>query len=44
MVCNRRLMVVRQEFEKAGLRPARVKLGEVKLSNGWGRKAVVKAL
>ena len=32
MVCNRCIMVVRQEFEKAGLKPIEVKMGEVELS------------
>jgi len=32
MVCNRCILVVRQEFEKAGLTPAEVKLGEVELN------------
>lgn len=32
MVCNRCIMVVRQEFEKAGLKPLDVKMGEVELS------------
>lgn len=32
MVCNRCIMVVQQEFEKAGLKPADVKMGEVELS------------
>jgi AraC family transcriptional regulator len=31
MVCNRCIMVVRQEFEKAGLKPDAVKMGEVEL-------------
>src|SRR4051812_44984134 len=31
MVCNRCIMVVRQEFEKAGLEPVDVKMGEVEL-------------
>ena len=31
MVCNRCIMVVRQEFEKAGLKPLDVKMGEVEL-------------
>jgi len=33
MVCNRCIMVVKQEFEKAGLKPAEVKMGEVELNN-----------
>ena len=32
MVCNRCIMVVRQEFEKAGLDPVEVNMGEVVLS------------
>lgn len=32
MVCNRCVMVVKQEFEKAGLKPADVKMGEVELN------------
>lgn len=32
MVCNRCIMVVRQEFEKQGLQPASISLGEVELS------------
>ena len=32
MVCNRCIMVVRQEFEKAGLKPVEVNMGEVVLS------------
>jgi len=32
MVCNRCIMVVRQEFEKAGLKPVDVKMGEVELA------------
>ena len=32
MVCNRCIMVVRQEFEKAGLQPQDVKMGEVELT------------
>ena len=32
MVCNRCIMVVTREFEKAGLKPAEVKLGEVMLN------------
>lgn len=32
MVCNRCIMVVRQKFEKAGLRPADVNMGEIELS------------
>jgi AraC family transcriptional regulator len=32
MVCNRCILAVRQEFEKAGLQPLEVKLGEVELS------------
>ena len=31
MVCNRCIMVVTQEFEKAGLKPGLVKMGEVEL-------------
>lgn len=31
MVCNRCIMVVRQEFEKAGLKPSEVVMGEVEL-------------
>jgi AraC family transcriptional regulator len=33
MVCNRCIMVVRQEFEKAGIKPLNVTMGEVELSN-----------
>ena len=33
MVCNRCILVVRQTFEKAGMEPVDVKLGEVELSN-----------
>ncbi|RYY47387.1 MAG: AraC family transcriptional regulator [Chitinophagaceae bacterium] len=32
MVCNRCIMVVKQEFEKAGLRPISVIMGEVELA------------
>jgi AraC family transcriptional regulator len=32
MVCNRCIMVVQQEFEKAGLKPLLVNMGEVQLS------------
>ncbi len=32
MVCNRCISVVRQEFEKAGLKPIDVKLGEIELA------------
>ena len=32
MVCNRCIMVVRQEFEKSGIRPLEVNMGEVVLS------------
>lgn len=32
MVCNRCIMVVTQQFEKVGLRPVEVKMGEVELS------------
>jgi AraC family transcriptional regulator len=32
MVCNRCIMVVRQEFEKAGLKPSMINMGEVELS------------
>lgn len=32
MVCDRCIMVVKQEFEKAGLHPLKVTLGEVELS------------
>lgn len=32
MVCNRCILVVRQEFEKAGLEPDAVSMGEVELS------------
>src|SRR4051812_47464093 len=32
MVCNRCIMVVRQEFEKAGFKPSDVKMGEVDLN------------
>lgn len=32
MVCNRCIMVVKQEFEKAGLKPVAVNMGEVELS------------
>jgi AraC family transcriptional regulator len=32
MVCNRCIMVVAQEFEKMGLKPSAVKMGEVELS------------
>ena len=32
MVCNRCIMVVRQEFEKAGIKPVDVKMGEVELN------------
>ncbi|MBE7170417.1 MAG: helix-turn-helix transcriptional regulator [Williamsia sp.] len=32
MVCNRCIMVVRQEFEKAGINPVAVTMGEVELS------------
>ena len=32
MVCNRCIMVVTQQFEKAGLKPVEVKMGEVELS------------
>ncbi|RYY44146.1 MAG: AraC family transcriptional regulator [Chitinophagaceae bacterium] len=32
MVCNRCIMVVRQEFEKAGLKPINVIMGEVELA------------
>ena len=32
MVCNRCIMVVRQEFEKSGIRPIEVNMGEVVLS------------
>src|SRR5688500_6918219 len=32
MVCNRCIMVVKQELEKAGLHPEKVTLGEVTLS------------
>ena len=32
MVCNRCIMVVRQEFEKAGLKPLDVRMGEVELT------------
>lgn len=31
MVCNRCIMVVRQEFEKAGFKPSDVKMGEAEL-------------
>lgn len=31
MVCNRCIMVVREQFEKAGLKPVKVNLGEVEL-------------
>lgn len=31
MVCNRCIMVVKQEFEKAGVQPVEVKMGEVEL-------------
>lgn len=31
MVCNRCIMVVTQEFEKAGLKPSAVRMGEVEL-------------
>jgi AraC family transcriptional regulator len=33
MVCNRCIMVVEQEFEKAGIKPESVELGEVELKN-----------
>ena len=33
MVCSRCIMVVRLEFEKAGLKPTNVKMGEVELDN-----------
>ena len=33
MVCNRCIMVVRQEFEKAGLVPIDVNMGQVILKN-----------
>lgn len=33
MVCNRCIMVVRQEFEKAGLSPVNVIMGEVELAS-----------
>lgn len=32
MVCNRCIMVVKQEFEKAGFNPVEVRMGEVELS------------
>ena len=32
MVCNRCIMVVTQEFEKAGFKPSSVKMGEVELT------------
>ena len=32
MVCNRCIMVVKQEFEKAGIKPVNVIMGEVELS------------
>ena len=32
MVCNRCIMVVTQQFEKTGLKPVEVKMGEVELS------------
>lgn len=32
MVCNRCIMVVKQEFEKAGLKPVDVKMGEIELA------------
>jgi AraC family transcriptional regulator len=32
MVCNRCILVVRQEFEKAGLKPTEVRMGEVELT------------
>lgn len=32
MVCSRCIIAVRQEFEKAGLKPTEVKMGEVELS------------
>ena len=32
MVCNRCIMVVRHEFEKAGIKPVDVKMGEVELT------------
>lgn len=32
MVCNRCILVVRQEFEKAGIEPVAVNMGEVELS------------
>ena len=32
MVCNRCIMAVRHEFEKAGLKPTDIKMGEVELS------------
>jgi AraC family transcriptional regulator len=32
MVCNRCIMVVQQEFEKAGLKPVAVSMGEVEIS------------
>ena len=33
MVCNRCIMVVRQQFEKAGFEPIAVKMGEVELND-----------
>jgi AraC family transcriptional regulator len=32
MVCNRCIMIVQQEFEKAGLKPVDVRMGEIELS------------
>lgn len=42
MVCNRCIMVVRQQFEKAGLKPTEVKMGEVELSNVPSEKQLEK--
>lgn len=38
MVCNRCIMVVRSELQKAGLQPVSVELGEVEIAEGLSEK------
>lgn len=40
MVCNRCILVVQQELERAGLKPLSVSLGEVELERDPGQKAL----
>lgn len=40
MVCDRCIMVVKEQFEKAGLQPTTVKMGEVELAQSPGKSAL----